>query len=78
MVNEALQANHKISFSYSEQNDSYICSVTGKPDECDNAKKCFTSHAKSYTQALWVAMFKYHVIWNKGVWEDVEPEEDFG
>lgn len=78
MVNEALQANHKVSFSYSEHNDSYIVSVTGKPEECDNASKCFTSHAKTYSQALWVAMFKYHVIWNKGVWEDVEPEEDFG
>lgn len=78
LVNEVLQANHKISFSYSEHNDSYICSVTGKPEECDNAGKCFTSHAKTYTQALWVAMFKYHEIWAKGVWEDVEPEEDFG
>lgn len=78
LVNEVLQANHKISFSYSEHNDSYIVSVTGKPEDCDNAKKCYTSHAKDFTTALWVAMFKYHVIWNKEPWEDVEPESDFG
>lgn len=78
LVNEVLQSNHKISFSYNDNSDSYIVSVTGRAEDCDNANKCYTSHAKTYTQALWVAMFKFHVIWNKEPWEDIEPEEDFG
>lgn len=78
LVTEVLQSNHKISFSFSEHNDSFIVSITGKPDDCINAEKCFTSHAKDYTTALWVALFKFHVIFEKGVWESDGDEADFG
>lgn len=78
LVIEVLQANHKIGFSFSDHNDSFIVSVTGRPDECLNASKCFTSHGKDYVTALWVALYKYHVIWKKGVWEEGETDQDFG
>lgn len=78
MVIEILQANHKISFSYSDNSDSFIVSVTGKPEDCINASRCYTSHAKDYATGLWVACFKFHVLWNKGVWEDVDTASDFG
>lgn len=78
LVIEVLQSGHKIGFSFSEHNDSFVCSVTGKPDDCINASMCFTSHAKDYTTALWVALYKFHMIWQKGVWEEGEPESDFG
>lgn len=78
LVIEVLQANHKISYSFSEHNDSFIVSVTGKQEDCDNANKCYTSHAKTPTTALWVAMYKYHEIWQKGPWENASEESDFG
>jgi len=78
LITEVLQANHKISWSFSDHTDSFICSVTGKPEDCDNAGKCYTSHAKDYVTALWVALYKYHVIFKKGVWEHVGEEADFG
>lgn len=78
LVTQVLQDNHKISFSYNGQSDSYICSVTGKPEECNNASKCYTSHAKDYGTALWVALYKYHVIWQRGPWEEIEADSDFG
>jgi hypothetical protein len=78
MVIEILQRNHKISYSYSEHNDSFIVSVTGKPEDCDNAGKCFTSHAKNPVKALWVAVFKFFVIFNAEPWEDAGEEADFG
>lgn len=78
LVIEVLQANHKISYSYSEHNDSFIVSVTGKAEDCDNSNKCYTSHAKSPTQALWVSMYKYHEVWSKGPWENASEESDFG
>lgn len=78
LLHTIMQQNHKVSFSFNSQNDSYICSVTGKPEDCDNAERCFTSHAKSYSQAAWVALYKYHVVWKAGVWESVDPDEDFG
>lgn len=78
LVVEILQANYKIGFSFSEHNDSFICSVTGRPEDCTNASKCFTSHAKDYSTALWVALYKYHVIWKGGVWEEDTVDLDFG
>ena len=78
LVIEMLQANHKISFSYAEASDSFIVSVTGKADDCINASRCFTSHAKDYGTALWVACYKYHVVWQRGVWEEMDDGQDFG
>lgn len=78
LVIEVLQTGHKIGWSFNDNSDSFIVSLTGKPDGCINASKCNTSHAKDYVTALWVALFKFHVIWRKGVWEDIAPEEDFG
>lgn len=78
LVNEILQTNHKVSFSYSENNDSYIVSITGKQEDCDNANKCVTSHAKDYVTALYLAAYKYHVIFRGEPWEDIGETEDFG
>lgn len=78
LVIEVLQTGHKIGWSFNDNTDSFIVSLTGKPEGCINASRCNTSHAKDYATALWVALFKFHVIWRKGVWEDIAPEEDFG
>jgi len=78
LLTEVVQANHKVNVSYNGQNDSFIVSVTGKPEDCDNANKCFTSHGKTWKMALWVALYKYHVVWQRGVWESVDSSEDFG
>ena len=78
LMNEVVHANHKISISYSEHSDSYIVSCTGKPEECDNASKCYTSHAKDITTGLWVMLYKYHAIWKGEAWEAVGEEADFG
>lgn len=78
LVTEVVQTGHKISFSFNDNSDSFICSVTGKPEDCDNANKCYTSHGKTYVMALWVALFKFHVIWQREPWEDAGETEDFG
>jgi len=78
LVIELLQTNHKIGLSFNDQTDSFVCSVTGKQEECINASKCFTSHAKDYGTALWVALFKHHVVWDRGVWESLDDAADFG
>jgi len=78
LVIEVLQSGHKIGFSFSDHNDSFVVSVTGKPEDCINASRCFTSHGKDYVTALWVAMYKFHVVWKKGVWEADDNQEDFG
>jgi hypothetical protein len=78
LLNVILSDNHKVSFSFSEHNDSYICSITGKQDDCNNANKCFTSHGKDWGTALYVALYKYHVIFKGEAWEDLDDEEEFG
>jgi hypothetical protein len=78
MVIGLLQTGHKIGYSFSDTSDSFIVSVTGRPEGCNNAGKCFTSHAKDYGTALWVALYKHYVIWGNGVWEAIADEVDFG
>jgi hypothetical protein len=78
MMVEVLQTNHKLSLSFSEHTDSFIASITGKPEECINPSKTMTSHAKDYTLAMWIALYKFHHLFKAGVWEDTEDTEDFG
>ena len=78
LVDEVVMSGHKMTLSFNEQNDSHICSVTGKPDDCINASRCYTSHGKTYLMAMWVALYKFHVIWKRGVWESLAEESDFG
>lgn len=78
LLTEVLQANYKVSFSFNDNSDSFIVSVTGKSEGCNNPNKCYTSHAKTPDLALWVALFKYHVIWKGGVWEVAGDMDDFG
>lgn len=78
LLTDVVQTGHKLSMSYNDQNDSFICAVTGKPEDCDNASKCYTSHGKSWEMAQWVALYKFHVIWKRGVWESLDEESDFG
>lgn len=78
LINQVLGEGHKISFSFSEHNDSYICSVTGKPEDCVNSNKCYTSHGKDWGTALYVALYKYFVVFKGEPWEDLDDAEDFG
>lgn len=78
MIVDLTQNGHKLTISFNETSDSFIVSVTGSRDECVNQGKCYTSHAKDYILAMWVALFKNFVVWKNGVWEDVEDGEDFG
>lgn len=77
-MSEILGANHKVSFSFNETNDQYICSVTGKPEDCVNADLCYTSFAGNPLDAFFVACYKYFVVWEGTAWQDVDESSDFG
>lgn len=77
-LTEALQSGHKVSLSFNETNDSFIASMSGKPDECINANKCLTAHGKSPAMALWVVLYKHVELFQSGVWEGTADDEDFG
>jgi len=78
LVTEVLGANHKISWSFNPNNDTYICTFTGKSEDCVNADLCYTSFAATPWAALWVALYKYFEIWEGSAWQDLEEGADFG
>lgn len=78
LVISLLQANYKLSYSFNDQTDSFICSITGKPEGCDNASKVLTAHAKDYGTALWVVLYKHYVLFKGEIWEELTDAEDFG
>jgi len=77
-MQDVMESGHKVSFSYNETNRNVTCTFTGKPEESVNEYKMLTSFASSWWQALATNLFKYHVIFPKGVWENQEDAEDFG
>jgi len=73
-----LMAGVKISWSFDESNDSFICSFTQKGEISVNANRCMTSRGPDPFVALAVNVYKDRVIYEGGVWEDIDGDEDFG
>lgn len=78
LVVEILQSNHKITMSFDGNNDSFISSLTGKAEDCNNSGTCLTSRGSTPRQALWANLYKFHIVFKKGVWEDSEDASDWG
>lgn len=78
LLTNTLHSGYKVSFSYSESNDSVTCTFTGKPDEAVNEFLMLTSFATDWFGALCTNLYKHWELFQAGVWEDTEDEDDFG
>jgi len=58
---------YRVSFSYNEQNDAVIVSVTCKVLASPNAGCTYTSFAGDWFFALQIALYKHYVV-TKGDW----------
>lgn len=57
-----LSDGEKVSFSYSQNQDAFYCTVMGSEHSARNEGKGFTSYAKNPFDALSSAMYKYHTL----------------
>lgn len=61
-VQELLLDGYRMSFSFNEQSDAVICSVTCKAEGSPNSGKTFSAFAATWTDALITALYKHFVI----------------
>lgn len=68
-LQDIVASGHRVSFSYNSQNDSTICSLTGREGCGANEGKTLTSYADGWYTALQVALYKHYVLaeqdWSK-------------
>jgi len=70
---------YRIGVSWSGEQQAYTASLTGRGEGNPNNGLCMTSFAKTLENALWLALFKHHVMC-RGQWLESAfgGEEEFG
>lgn len=68
IMTHIITSGYKLSVSLDQNNDCYICALTGTEDQRWNSKKCMTSRADSIEEAIWLAAYKHLVICDGGDW----------
>lgn len=61
-MDTALASGYKVSFSFNEKTDSYICTIIGHSSGDDNQGWGMSSHSGSWFGALSTALYKHHVL----------------
>lgn len=77
-VVQIVEAGHKMSFSWSEGNESAICTITSPPPTGRGNKVSVSSFGSSVDNALKSAVYKYDVLAQGGDWNLVEGRQDYG
>lgn len=73
---EYLAGSTKVTFSYDDKNDTYICTFVPKGDDHINAGKCLSSRAPDAFTAFMVNVFKDDQLFGRSVWEHLSGEDD--
>lgn len=61
-MDTALASGYKVSFSFNEKTDSYICTIIGHSCGGDNQGWGMSSHSGSWFGALTASLYKHHVL----------------
>lgn len=57
-----LSSGYKVSFSFNEKTDSFICTIIGHSSNDDNQGWGMSSHSGSWFGALSAGLYKHHVL----------------
>lgn len=68
LVGDLLASDYKLSMSYDSYNDTFVISLTGKPDNKYNAGKILTGRGRTWYLGLMSVLFKHNVVFNSGTW----------
>lgn len=75
IVHDVVASDYKLSLSFSSEHDTFTVSVTGKEDAV-NAYKILTARHKDWVVATMTVLFKHLVLFQGGVWESDDDEDD--
>jgi len=79
LLDDLLASDYKLSMSFDAYNDTFVVSLTGKPDNLQNAGKILTGRGKSWFLGLMSMLYKYHVMFKGGAWisDNAATDEEF-
>lgn len=72
-IDDLMGEGMKISFSYDNENECYICSFTGKGWDTSNSRWCMTTRAGTFDEVVALAVWK-HVVLAELSWGDFLPK----
>jgi hypothetical protein len=79
LLNQVVAANYKVSCNMDEQNDCFIVSVTGTPDNRYNRNLCMTSRSNDLLEALLMMLYKVIVLCDMQDWgEAADTNNNWG
>lgn len=67
-MEEAFADQYKIAVSYDEKNNCFIASMTFKSEKGINVNKSLNARSDTWLEALALAVYKHHVIFEQGEW----------
>ena len=74
MIQELVSGDYKLTLSYDNRNDAYLCSISCYDASSPNYKHTMISRAASTLTVLHLAIYKHFVVAN-GEWHSDEPED---
>jgi hypothetical protein len=76
LLDDLLASDYKLSMSFDAYNDTFVISLTGKPDNAHNAGKILTGRGKSWFLGLMSMLYKHHVLFKGGAWVSDSASDD--
>jgi hypothetical protein len=73
-----VENGQKVSFTYSERNESVICSLTSPEDPVSHRRCSVSSFGPDAAEAAKVAWYKFAVLTDGGNWHLYEVDDEFG
>lgn len=76
MLDDLLANDYKLSMSFDSYNDTFVISLTGKPDNKHNAGKILTGRGKTWYLGLMSMLYKHHVLYKGAAWISDTPDDE--
>lgn len=67
-IEEAFADEYKVSISYDEKNNCFVAAMTYKGEKGVNLNKSLGARSDSWLEAIAMAVYKHHVIFEQGEW----------
>lgn len=78
LLDELVVAGNRLSATFDGKNSCFIVSITNRIEGDPNKNCCFSSRSDTLDEAIWLAMYKFHVLLNGSVWTEQAEATNWG
>lgn len=77
-IGQAMVDDYRLSCNWDDNNQCFIATLTGKPDQRHNASKALSSRSDDWLEAMALSMFKHLVIFKGATWSGESTKNNWG